>query len=120
MNGFHNIVSMDQNHLHTLIKKMSTAVKCPKCLKRIFPQDIQLKSSSLQDCSFVVHCSGCNTESCVSAHVETQLTSQGKRMNASSLISDPILTEEDVQIAQKKIKTNASISELFPIESTDI
>ena len=108
---------MEQFHIHQLFQEISNKLICPACEEKISPLALELKSSEGNTCNFEAACSKCGNIASVSAIVETQVTTEGQKMNASSRIqaggNHTPIQEAEIKFAHDNMKTHNSFTDLF-------
>ena len=103
---------MEQSHLHQLFKQISSKLNCPKCNHKIPPQKIQIVFSLKNVCQFEAICDQCGNTAGISAIVESEITTDGKKLNASTRIekSNKYI---DTPIKEKEIQSIRTLSNKF-------
>ncbi|HPO05622.1 MAG TPA: hypothetical protein PLQ36_00770 [Candidatus Gracilibacteria bacterium] len=76
---------------------------CPHCNKNIPVSALELKESNDQSCTFEATCEFCHNTVGISAVIETQLSSEGQKMNSSSRLSQREKELGKIQYAEASI-----------------
>lgn len=108
---------MEQIHFHRLFQEIGTKLICPQCRQKISPLALSLKDSSQNTCLFEAECEYCGNTAHISAVVETQLTEEGQKMNASSRIQNTLIhtpiTITELENLKSSLQTPSSLDLLF-------
>lgn len=105
-------------HFHQLFLELSQKVICPQCKQKISPLSLELRSSNENSCVFEATCDKCGNIANISAIVETQVTEEGQKLNASSRIHNsnvvhfPI-SEQEIGQLKDQIISRGSFQTLF-------
>ena len=108
---------MEQFHLHHLLQELGSKLSCPQCKKKIPVQNLKIKSSQGNTCSFDAKCKECGNVVNINAVVETHAVGAKKEDNSISETTISNITTEinydDVVQMNKLLKSVRSFKEVF-------
>lgn len=109
---------MDKRQLHHILQELSSRLECPNCKTKILVTNLELIEKINNVCRFQAKCSKCQNTAHISAIVETKMSSEAKKVNASTRIHKdaPLkadISNSEIEYVQDFFKVTRKINELF-------